>query len=190
MKSPPAVVKVVMEAVCHMLGVKPKKVRPLLRCRLDLLLPNPCCHEPACGTAPSRHLTRPPALSPAIHPALQVNDPANPAKKVDDFWGPAQVMLGDPGFLASLQEYDKDNISPAVVATIRPYIERPEFEPQVRAGGVQVQLVPGQCTLWCCGSAADRIADAASAVLPRAGCGQGFKGRLWPVLLGARHGGL
>lgn len=27
MKSPPAVVKVVMEAVCHMLGVKPKKVR-------------------------------------------------------------------------------------------------------------------------------------------------------------------
>jgi dynein heavy chain len=27
MKSPPAVVKVVMEAVCNMLGVKPKKVR-------------------------------------------------------------------------------------------------------------------------------------------------------------------
>ena len=43
------------------------------------------------------------------------------------------MMLGDPGFLASLQEYDKDNISPAVVATIRPYIERPEFEPQVVA---------------------------------------------------------
>jgi dynein heavy chain len=62
-----------------------------------------------------------------------VNDPANPSKKVDDFWAPAQVMLGDPGFLASLQEYDKDNIAPAIVSVIRPYIERPEFEPQVVA---------------------------------------------------------
>jgi dynein heavy chain len=31
--------------------------------------------------------------------------------------------------MSQLQEYDKDNIPPAVVAAIRPYLERPEFVP-------------------------------------------------------------
>lgn len=57
MKNPPAAVKVVMEAVCQMLSVKPKKV----------------------------------------------NDPANPAKKIDDYWTPSQALLGDPAFLSKLQ---------------------------------------------------------------------------------------
>jgi dynein heavy chain len=48
MKSPPAPVKVVMETVCHMLGVKSRKV----------------------------------------------NDPADPTKKIDDYWGPSQQLLG------------------------------------------------------------------------------------------------
>jgi hypothetical protein len=39
MKNPPAPVKVVMEAVCQMLGVKPKKARPPL-------LPRPRLHAP------------------------------------------------------------------------------------------------------------------------------------------------
>ena len=46
-----AVVKLVMEAVCQMLGIKPKKVQ----------------------------------------------DPANPAKKIDDYWDPAQKLLGEAG---------------------------------------------------------------------------------------------
>ena len=51
MKNPPSVVKLVMESVCHMLGVKPKKVQ----------------------------------------------DPANPSKKVDDYWEGSQKLLGESG---------------------------------------------------------------------------------------------
>lgn len=57
MKNPPAVVKLVMETVCHMLGVKPKKM----------------------------------------------NDPANPSKKIDDYWGPSQGILSDPKLLDNLK---------------------------------------------------------------------------------------
>jgi len=57
MKSPPMPVKVVMEAVCVMLGVKPKKVQ----------------------------------------------DPANPAKKIDDYWAPSQALLGESTFMTQLQ---------------------------------------------------------------------------------------
>lgn len=49
----------------------------------------------------------------------QINDPANPSRKVDDFWGPSQGLLSESNFLAQLQEYDKDNIPPAVIALIR-----------------------------------------------------------------------
>ena len=51
MKNPPSVVKLVMESVCHMLGVKPKKVQ----------------------------------------------DPANPSKKIDDYWEGSQKLLGESG---------------------------------------------------------------------------------------------
>ena len=51
MKSPPAAVKLVMEAVCQMLGVKSKRI----------------------------------------------NDPADPSKKLNDFWGPSQVEGGGRG---------------------------------------------------------------------------------------------
>lgn len=57
MKNLPAPVKVVMEAVCIMLGVKPKKI----------------------------------------------NDPANPAKKLDDYWEPSQALLGEGTFMTQLQ---------------------------------------------------------------------------------------
>ncbi|KAL3161683.1 hypothetical protein ABBQ38_008782 [Trebouxia sp. C0009 RCD-2024] len=85
MKNPPSIVKLVMESVCHMLGVKPKKVQ----------------------------------------------DPSNPSKKVDDYWEGSQKLLGESGFLQKLQTYDKDNIPPEVVAKIRPYIDNPDFEPEV-----------------------------------------------------------
>ena len=83
MKNPPAAVKTVMEGVCHMLGVKPKRI----------------------------------------------NDPKDPSKKINDFWGPSQGLLGDANFLLGLQQYDKDNIDPAIVTKIRPYMEDPNFQP-------------------------------------------------------------
>ena len=33
--------------------------------------------------------------------------------------------------MSQLVAYDKDNIAPAVIAVIRPYLDRKEFEPEV-----------------------------------------------------------
>ncbi|KAL6759980.1 dynein heavy chain 6 [Haematococcus lacustris] len=85
MKSPPTAVKVVMEVVCIMLSVKPKKV----------------------------------------------NDPANPSRKMDDYWTPSQALLGDPTFMTKLQEYDKDNIPAVIITAVRPYLDKPEFSPEL-----------------------------------------------------------
>ena len=35
------------------------------------------------------------------------------------------------GFLQKLQTYDKDNIPPEVISKIRPYMDNPDFEPEV-----------------------------------------------------------
>lgn len=35
--------------------------------------------------------------------------------------------------MSQLVEYDKDNIAPSVVALIRPYLDRKEFDPEVGA---------------------------------------------------------
>ena len=35
------------------------------------------------------------------------------------------------GFLYKLQTYDKDNIPPAVIEKIKPYMDNPDFEPEV-----------------------------------------------------------
>lgn len=35
------------------------------------------------------------------------------------------------GFLVKLQTYDKDNIPPAVIEKIKPYMDNPDFEPEV-----------------------------------------------------------
>lgn len=48
-----------------------------------------------------------------------------------DYWGPAQQMLADNNFLASLKTYDKDNMSEALMVQIRPYIADPNFDPAV-----------------------------------------------------------
>ena len=85
MKNPPAAVKLVMEAVCHMLSIKPKRVA----------------------------------------------DPSNPGKKIDDFWSPSQALLGEASFLEKLRKYDKDNISSSIIDKIKPYVDMPEFNPDV-----------------------------------------------------------
>lgn len=50
---------------------------------------------------------------------------------MEDYWGPAQQMLADNNFLASLKSYDKDNMPEALMVKIRPYIADPNFEPAV-----------------------------------------------------------
>ena len=85
MKKPPAGVKLVMEAVCILKGVKPEKVK----------------------------------------------DPAGGLRKVEDYWIPAQKLLGDSGFLASLRDFDKDNMPNSVVKKITKMVAMPEFQPEV-----------------------------------------------------------
>ncbi|XP_065834129.1 dynein axonemal heavy chain 7-like [Oscarella lobularis] len=85
MKSPPAGVHLVMEAVCILKIIKPDRV----------------------------------------------NDPSGSGRKIEDYWGPAKRMLGDMKFLQSLQTFDRDNIPPAAVKTIREkYVPNPDFVPE------------------------------------------------------------
>ncbi|CAM9250530.1 unnamed protein product [Sphacelaria rigidula] len=82
---PPMGVKVVCEAVCVMLGIKP----------------------------------------------VRVPDPEDPSKRIMDFWGPSQKMLGDPEFIIQLKGYDKDNIPAKTMAEIRKkYVTDPRFTPE------------------------------------------------------------
>ncbi|GFR47539.1 hypothetical protein Agub_g9261 [Astrephomene gubernaculifera] len=83
MKNPPRAVKLVMEAVCKMLSIRPNKV----------------------------------------------NDPANPARKVNDYWAPSKALLADPKFLEMLMRYDKDNIPPSIISAVQPYMAMDEFDP-------------------------------------------------------------
>ncbi|KAJ3328189.1 Dynein heavy chain 7, axonemal [Blyttiomyces sp. JEL0837] len=86
MKNPPAAVKLVMEAICIMKGIKPARIK----------------------------------------------DPGGSGKMVEDFWGPAQKMLGDSHFLQSLKAYDKDNIDPKIIDKIRKtYCTNPDFDPNI-----------------------------------------------------------
>ena len=60
-----------------------------------------------------------------------VKDPAGGLRKVKDYWIPSQKLLGDAGFLASLHEFDKDNMEPSIVRQIAKFVAMPEFEPDV-----------------------------------------------------------
>jgi len=60
----------------------------------------------------------------------RVKHPNDPTKKIDDYWGPSKkFLLGDPKFLQSLKDYDKDNMSPKLIETLKvKYISNPDFE--------------------------------------------------------------
>ena len=60
----------------------------------------------------------------------RVKDP-NSGKMVEDFWETAKKMLMESDFLQSLRDYDKDNIPPAVITKIRPYVQNPDFDPEL-----------------------------------------------------------
>ncbi len=66
-------------------------------------------------------------------------------KKTDDWWSPSQKqLLADPGaLLKNLFAYDKDNIDPAVIAKLKPIVEREDFSPAAVAK--QSQAVAPLC---------------------------------------------
>jgi hypothetical protein len=108
MKNPPKPVKTTMEAVCQMLQIKPNKVRRRRRPRSPAARGGAGRAASRCGAAPlaagprsPRHVTAvPPHLIGTfarLPPRHQVNDPANPSRKINDYWGPSQVGLGLAG---------------------------------------------------------------------------------------------
>ncbi|KAI9354083.1 dynein heavy chain and region D6 of dynein motor-domain-containing protein [Zopfochytrium polystomum] len=76
MKNPPGAVKLVMEAICIMKGIKPSRIK----------------------------------------------DPGGSGKMVEDYWGPAQKMLGDSHFLQSLKSLKKFG---------KNYSNNPDFDPNI-----------------------------------------------------------
>jgi dynein heavy chain len=96
---PPSGVKLTMEAVCIMFGVKPEKI----------------------------------------------NDPDNPGKKVNDYFGVSKktVLSNSNKLLEDLKAYDRDNIPQSVIEKIKPYIEMEEFKPEV------IKKASKACTAMC-----------------------------------------
>ena len=41
----------------------------------------------------------------------KADDPDNPGKKIQDYWGPGKKLLSTPKFLDSLKTYDKGKYS-------------------------------------------------------------------------------
>lgn len=66
-------------------------------------------------------------------PPDRINDAAT-GKKIIDYWGPSKRILGDIGFLQSLKDFDKDDISPDIMRKIRKdFIPHKDFQPHVVA---------------------------------------------------------
>lgn len=63
----------------------------------------------------------------------RVVDPVTGRKSMD-FWGPSKRVLGDMNFLQNLKDYDKDNISPPIMAIIKKtYMSDKNFMPHIVA---------------------------------------------------------
>ncbi|KAK3287738.1 hypothetical protein CYMTET_4767 [Cymbomonas tetramitiformis] len=113
-KSPPKVVKVVMEAVCIMLGQKAARVR---------------------------------------------NDEG---RMVPDYWEASKKLLGQFGFLQSLQTFDKDHIPDATIKKIQAYLDMHDFDPKVVKSASSA--CHGLC-LWV--RAMDKYSETAKIVAPK-----------------------
>jgi dynein heavy chain len=110
-KNPPAAVKLVMEAVCVALDVKPAKVP----------------------------------------------DPAGTGKKIDDYWAPSKLLLGEKDFVDRLRNYDKDNIEPRIIEKLREkYIADENFTPENAAKAASA--AEGLCTWIGAMDSYDRVA--------------------------------
>lgn len=109
MKNPPQPVKRTMEAVCQLLGVKSKKVSAGRQPRQGL-----CCNrlQHACNRLQAQTLNIAPCAAMDTAPtqkgavsegtvcyvchvlcAVQINDPNDPTRKLDDYWTPSQVRV-------------------------------------------------------------------------------------------------
>ena len=105
MKNPPDGVRMVMEAVCIMKKVPPKKVAGDKVNNLNLR------YFLGCKNFNNFELNQ-------------------PGTKVDDYTEPARGLLNDPGkFLDALFAYDKENIPDTVIQKIEPYINNDKFTP-------------------------------------------------------------
>ena len=57
-------------------------------------------------------------------------DPSGSGRKIDDFWEPSKKALSDAQFVSNLKSYDKDNIPPRIIDTIRAnYTSNEDFTP-------------------------------------------------------------
>lgn len=64
----------------------------------------------------------------------KIPDPANPGKKIIDYWGPSKRILGDMSFLENLRNFDKDNIPIPIMQKIRKeYLSNKDFKPHIIA---------------------------------------------------------
>ena len=155
MKSPPAAVKMVLEAVCVIKGLKATKARPF-----DSGCERPhacgafvcclCCvcavqsrvlsayvlcklHAAQCRECqPRKTRCRATFSNGSLMTALallQVKD-VDSGKMVDSWWETAKKMMTDTYFLESLRAFDKDNIDPDVIQRLQPLITKDEFEPK------------------------------------------------------------
>lgn len=116
-KNPPGAIKLVMEAVCVLLDIKPAKVP----------------------------------------------DPSGSGQKIEDYWEPSKKALGDPNFVNNLKSYDKDNIPPRLIESIRKtYTSNPDFTPQNAAKASAA--AEGLCK-WVC--AMERYEEVAKVVKPK-----------------------
>ena len=64
--------------------------------------------------------------------------------KPDD-WASIKKELTDPAFMKRLINFDKDNISDAVIKKLERYVNNPEFLPQI---AMQSSLVAGALTAY------------------------------------------
>ncbi|KAJ1381365.1 hypothetical protein B484DRAFT_319711, partial [Ochromonadaceae sp. CCMP2298] len=62
---------------------------------------------------------------------IKKNDPANPGKKIDDYWeaGKTALLSDAKAFIQSLFDFDKDNIPDKIVKNITPFMDDPAFTP-------------------------------------------------------------
>ncbi|CAE1329165.1 DNAH [Acanthosepion pharaonis] len=58
-------------------------------------------------------------------------------------WSTAKAMLGEPGFLKRMVDYDKDHISDASLKRLKKYIDNPKFQPE------HVEKVSKACRSMC-----------------------------------------
>jgi len=54
--------------------------------------------------------------------------------QINEYWGPSKRVLGDMNFLQDLKDFDKDNIPPAIMKTVRSeYLPNKDFQAKIVA---------------------------------------------------------